>query len=50
MTLTQTNGQPVPFGAVATLVGENKSFIVGDGGQVYLTGMNNSGTLQLKWG
>ncbi|MGF6100550.1 fimbria/pilus outer membrane usher protein [Enterobacter sp. A4] len=50
MTLTQANGQPVPFGAIATLAGENKSFIVGDGGQVYLTGMNNNGTLQLKWG
>ncbi|HHA2009520.1 TPA: fimbria/pilus outer membrane usher protein [Enterobacter mori] len=50
MTLTQANGQLVPFGAIATLAGENKSFIVGDGGQVYLTGMNNNGALQLKWG
>lgn len=50
MTLIQSNGQPVPFGAIASLKGESKSFIVGDAGQVYLTGMNSTGTLQIKWG
>ncbi|KUQ59305.1 fimbria/pilus outer membrane usher protein [Enterobacter bugandensis] len=51
MTLTQANGKPVPFGAVATVVGNDKqSFIVGDGGQVYLTGIVDRATLNAKWG
>uniref|UniRef100_S0DE64 Putative fimbrial usher protein n=1 Tax=termite gut metagenome TaxID=433724 RepID=S0DE64_9ZZZZ len=49
MTLIQANGQPVPFGAMVSL-SDNKSFIVGDGGQVYLTGLNETGQLQAKWG
>lgn len=53
MTLKHGNGK-VPFGAIAALVnsvddGENGS-IVGDGGQVYLTGLPEMGTLLVKWG
>ena len=51
----------VPFGAIATLVmpqnteadasvEEAISSIVGDGGQVYLTGLPETGTLSVKWG
>ncbi|HBV4841647.1 TPA: fimbrial biogenesis outer membrane usher protein [Klebsiella aerogenes] len=50
MTLTQANGKPVPFGAIVTLAGQNgQSFIVGDKGQVYLSGLAPSGTLNVKW-
>ncbi|EMO4162619.1 fimbria/pilus outer membrane usher protein [Morganella morganii] len=44
----------VPFGAIATLIDdnaeENISGIVGDAGQVYLTGMPEKGQLQVSWG
>ncbi|CAI1803682.1 Outer membrane usher protein fimD precursor [Serratia fonticola] len=52
MVLTKQNGQAVPFGATVTVQGakEAQGFIVGDSGQVYLTGLSNSGTLLVKWG
>ncbi|HAT1622034.1 TPA: fimbrial biogenesis outer membrane usher protein [Raoultella planticola] len=51
MTLTQRNGQFVPFGAIANIEGaENSGFIVGDNGQVYLTGLNPQVNLIVKWG
>ncbi|MHA7848619.1 fimbria/pilus outer membrane usher protein [Serratia sp. D1N4] len=52
MTLLRANGQPVPFGATVTEVGGNgeNSSIVGEGGQAYLTGMTEKGTLQVQWG
>ena len=51
MTITQANGQPVPFGAVATLEGQKTNgFIVGDSGQVYLSGVQQSGRMNIKWG
>lgn len=52
MTLTRANGQPVPFGAIATVTGSQttQGFIVGDAGQIYLTGMNNDAVLMVRWG
>jgi outer membrane usher protein len=54
MTLTRQNGKPVPFGAVAYLAGEkgqeDASGIVGDGGQVYLTGVPEEGAVDVSWG
>lgn len=47
MTLTH-NGKPLPFGATVTS-GESGS-IVGDDGQVYLSGLPLSGKLQAQWG
>lgn len=47
MTLTK-NGKPLPFGATVTAGGSNG--IVGDDGQVYLTGLARTGTLTAKWG
>lgn len=46
------NGQPVPFGAVVTLNKEQGSGngIVGDKGQVYITGLPDSGDLLVQWG
>ncbi|EOC1321688.1 fimbrial biogenesis outer membrane usher protein [Cronobacter sakazakii] len=51
MTLLQANGQPVPFGATVTVPGQhNQGFIVGDKGQVYITGLQPEGTLNVQWG
>lgn len=50
MTLT-THDQFVPFGAVVTLADDDKSsFIVGDRGEVYLTGLRDQGTVLATWG
>ncbi|EHJ2438118.1 TPA: fimbria/pilus outer membrane usher protein [Salmonella enterica subsp. enterica serovar Bahrenfeld] len=51
MTLTQENGQFVPFGALVSIKDKNaQSFIVGDRGQVYLSGLPDQGTLLASWG
>ncbi|WP_256122490.1 fimbria/pilus outer membrane usher protein [Enterobacter pasteurii] len=50
MTLHHSGGEPVPFGAIATAANSESSFIVGDKGQVYLTGLSPNGTLLVKWG
>ncbi|MCT9842966.1 fimbrial biogenesis outer membrane usher protein [Leclercia adecarboxylata ATCC 23216 = NBRC 102595] len=51
MNLTLAGGQFVPFGAIATVKDEkNKAFIVGDKGQVYLTGLSQKFTLNVVWG
>lgn len=47
MTLTR-NGKPLPFGTVVSA--DNSSGIVGDEGQVYLSGMADAGNLQVRWG
>lgn len=47
MTLTR-NGKPLPFGAMIS--GDKVTGIVGDGGQVYLSGLQNKGKLKAKWG
>lgn len=44
------NGKPVPFGAIATSSDGRASGIVGDSGQVYLTGLAQSGQINIKWG
>ncbi|EOI3457840.1 fimbria/pilus outer membrane usher protein [Cronobacter turicensis] len=51
MTLLQANGQPVPFGATVSVAGQhNQGFIIGDKGQVYLTGLEPQGKLNVQWG
>ncbi|MGL5384398.1 MAG: fimbria/pilus outer membrane usher protein [Serratia sp. (in: enterobacteria)] len=52
MNLMRAGGAPVPFGAVVTNTANKNTegFIVGDQGQVYLTGLAQSGTLLVKWG
>ena len=53
MTVRQDNGRPVPFGAMVSIPGaasSEQAFIVGDSGQVYLTGLESSGVLNVKWG
>lgn len=52
MTLLRAGGQPVPFGATVTdpAAKDAQGFIVGDSGQVYLTGLGDSGQLKVQWG
>ncbi|WP_159282857.1 fimbria/pilus outer membrane usher protein [Rahnella variigena] len=50
MTLVQANGTEVPYGALATLQDQNVGAgVVGDAGQVYLTGLSETGELSVKW-
>ena len=49
MTLT-LNGKALPFATNVTLVDGESSGIVGDDGEVYLSGMPESGSLIAKWG
>ncbi|ASV55201.1 type 1 fimbriae anchoring protein FimD [Lelliottia jeotgali] len=51
ITLMQPGAIPVPFGAIVNVDGQSgQGFIVGEGGQVYLTGLNPKGSLTVKWG
>ncbi|HKN05879.1 MAG TPA: fimbria/pilus outer membrane usher protein [Buttiauxella sp.] len=52
MTLIRLGGAPVPFGAIVSDMAHKNDdgFIVGDAGQVYLTGLADSGHLLVKWG
>lgn len=51
LTLLKADGKPVPFGAKVTVVGQpGQSAIVGDLGQVYLSGLALNGTLHAVWG
>ena len=49
MMLTQ-NGKPLPFGATVTTDDKDSEFIVGNGGQTYLSGLPQHGTLFVSWG
>lgn len=52
MTLTRSNGDVVPFGAMVSggQSSTTSAAIVGDSGQVYLSGMTDQGSLTAKWG
>lgn len=51
ITLKRPDGKFVPFGATVSYGAEsNEAAIVGDQGQVYLSGLANKNTLQVKWG
>lgn len=50
ITLIQVNGKPVPFGASVSRDDEKGGGIVGDNGQVYLSGLPLDGHLLVKWG
>ncbi|EOC0093157.1 FimD/PapC C-terminal domain-containing protein [Cronobacter dublinensis] len=40
----------MPFGATVVKAGEDEEFIVGDDGEVWLTGLSPQGTLNVSWG
>ncbi|ELM3737372.1 fimbria/pilus outer membrane usher protein [Edwardsiella piscicida] len=54
ITLARANGQSVPFGAVASIEGNTNqqvgAGIVGDDGDVYMTGLPERGHLLVRWG
>ena len=54
ITLKHADGKPVPFGAVASISGTDSersvAGIVGDGGEVYMSGLPEKGQLQVSWG
>ncbi|HDG9776722.1 TPA: fimbria/pilus outer membrane usher protein [Raoultella planticola] len=50
ITLMRPDNSVVPFGALAVLNGEGVGAgVVGDGGQVYLTGLPHDGELTVRW-
>lgn len=53
MTLLYKN-KPLPFGAIVTLENDTAkeplSSVVGDDGQVWLTGLQEKGALSVQWG
>ncbi|MEQ5756279.1 fimbria/pilus outer membrane usher protein [Providencia rettgeri] len=52
--LKMSNGTVLPFGAVASLIEENateeNTGIVGDNNQLFMSGLPDSGKLQIRWG
>lgn len=53
LALTLSGGQPVPFGAVASLISpeaDSNTSIVGDDGEVFMNGLPQKGTLRVQWG
>lgn len=55
MTLTRSDGKPVPFGTTVTLVSDDKNTspqagIVGETGSTYLSGLPEKGQLIAQWG
>lgn len=52
MTLKQADGNAVPFGATAVLNDESKTAngIVGEEGQLYISGMPDKGEIEVSWG
>lgn len=44
------NGKPLPFGTTVSTGESDNAGIVGDGGQVYLSGLQLSGKLTAQWG
>lgn len=50
ITLTQRNGKPVPFGALVNDESHASSGIVGDAGQVFMSGLQPNGKLKVVWG
>jgi outer membrane usher protein len=43
------NGEPLPAGAVAQLIGEKEEFPVGMKGEIYLTGLKATNRLRVTW-
>ena len=44
------NSEPIPFGATVTRDDEGTGSIVGEAGQVYLSGLAPKGKLKVQWG
>lgn len=50
LTVYQEDGSPIPFGALATFNSDDSAGgIVGESGEVYLTGLKKNNVLNIKW-
>jgi outer membrane usher protein len=47
--VVMADGEPVPTGAIAELIGDGKEFFVARRGEVFLTGLQQRNTVNLKW-
>lgn len=43
-------GRSLPFGSIVSVEGDSRGSIVGDDGEVYLSGLNSTGRLNANWG
>ncbi|WP_234257043.1 fimbrial biogenesis usher protein [Pectobacterium sp. IFB5596] len=50
ISLQQRNGRAIPFGALVSRVDSDSTGIVGDDGQVFLSGLAPEGELKVAWG
>ncbi|QPI41282.1 MULTISPECIES: fimbrial biogenesis usher protein [Pectobacterium] len=50
ISLQQRDGRPIPFGALVSRVDSDSTSIVGDDGQVFLSGLAPEGELKVAWG
>ncbi|EJD6672740.1 TPA: fimbrial biogenesis usher protein [Providencia rettgeri] len=50
ITITQRNGNKVPFGAMVTDQRQKGNGIVGEDGEVFMSGLADSGILTVSWG
>nr|WP_250189529.1 fimbria/pilus outer membrane usher protein [Escherichia coli] len=54
LSLTRNNGIPLPYGSVVTVEGkQERTFsagVVGDKGEVYMSGLDKNGRLKVQWG
>ncbi|AOP42635.2 fimbrial biogenesis outer membrane usher protein [Edwardsiella piscicida] len=48
--LSGSDGKPLPFGAVVATENQHSAGIVGDVGEVFLSGLSDSGVLHIRWG
>lgn len=48
--LRDPDNKPIPFGAIVSVDGQNSTGIIGDDGEVYLSGLRDRGVLKVRWG
>ncbi|MGR3753337.1 fimbria/pilus outer membrane usher protein [Edwardsiella anguillarum] len=48
--ITGSDGKPIPFGALVVTEHQHSAGIVGDAGDVFLSGLSDSGVLHIRWG
>lgn len=48
--LKDKNDKPLPFGAMVSVIDQDNAGVIGDEGQVYLSGLKESGVIKVRWG
>jgi len=49
LTIKSPSGKPIPLGATVVVIGQHKSFPVGQKGEVYLTGLSEKDIIEASW-